>query len=523
MNKIKTRLKQYFLQSFRKRTKDDYKNIFTRGLDGGNTAYRVYPWFYLRVLAVFFVVFTVYAVTVSVLHGSAMDRLSFYIIGGSFLDIAMLVLLYELYPHNDFSLLKIACVTFVAGSAAALLSALIYNIKFFGIEMEGWYLAVTAGVGEEIAKAVPAVICISIFKKKDSPLSGFLIGAAVGTWFSLTENAGYIWGYSQMYAKILTAVVRALGCVFSHAMWTALISWAYCKFKKPFLNFRFYGVVLFCMAMHFCIDMPLADYVIILCAEAAVCGLATLIFGSVVFYKERKSVLEKLPVEQAEELPPFPPLHRANLTATGFGAVLCVMLLILSAVFSPIVYKKTAFTKDEFILYAQNGYAFSPEPEREYDENYENYSEYYELEEGTNEKLLKHCEQRVRAGEVTYAYYYVLYPVPVKDEDTGEERVEQILKLWRTDVIVTVDGEEKRYDSYAFITGSTDEALSVISVYPLNPDVYMNRWEVKNDKIVLYKAVNGLDWQTITMLCVCAAVAIFGITTYAVMRKKIKE
>ena len=70
------------------------------------------------------------------------------------------------------------------GTVACLISQAVY--KFFPLKNE-WLSAVEAGVLEEVAKAVPAIITIAILKQKN-PYACFLVAATVGAGFSVIEQ-----------------------------------------------------------------------------------------------------------------------------------------------------------------------------------------------------------------------------------------------------------------------------------------------------------------------------------------------
>ena len=333
LKNFKKRWREFIFESFRVHTKDEYAEIFRRGTtdtDGVNT---VYPWLYLRVFAVLAAVFALYALINSTMPGAA-DWETLYFVGGAFTDVALLVLLYELYPYKDFSLLSLTVICVTGGSFADFISAFFYRFHSFGTLSDGWKLAAIAGVSEEIAKSVPAIICILLLKK-NRPSACFLIGAAVGTWFSITENASYIHTF-PVSRVILTATLRAFGCAFSHAAWTAIICYAFKKFRRPFMNIKFYAVVVFCMALHFCIDMPLSYA--ILFPEAAVCGLAAFVTCIIIIYRERMRAFG-----QKTETPAMPPLsfaHKYNLTLSALGIVTCALMIALSTVFNTTSYKQ---------------------------------------------------------------------------------------------------------------------------------------------------------------------------------------
>ena len=115
--KTKLKIKRFFFESFRPRTRDDYAEIFTRGIKEREGDNAVYPWLWLRVLCVLLITYTVYAVVNASMPGAG-DREVFYFVGGAFLDTAFLVLLFELYPKKDFPLITVLCVCALGGTAS---------------------------------------------------------------------------------------------------------------------------------------------------------------------------------------------------------------------------------------------------------------------------------------------------------------------------------------------------------------------------------------------------------------------
>lgn len=502
------RWREFLSESFRAHKKEEYAEIFKRGTtdtDGVNT---VYPWFYLRVFAVLAVVFALYALINSAMPGAA-DWETLYFVGGAFMDAALLVLLYELYPYKDFSILSLTVVCIVGGSFADFISAFIYIFHSFGTLSDGWKLAVIAGVSEEIAKGVPAIICILLLKK-NRPSACFLIGAAVGTWFSITENASYIHTFPASRA-ILTATVRAFGCAFSHAAWTAIICYAFKKFRRPLLNIKFYAAVIFCMALHFCIDMPLSYAILI--PEAAVCGLAAFTTCVFIIYSERKRAFGQETAMQKK--PPLSFLHKFNLTLSALGFVTCALMIALSTVFSTTVYNETVFeSTEEFLEFAHDGFNINPNPEREYDETLTN--SYAEYEYG----VLRFAEQRVADERITYIYGYSF----------GEENREPILPS-RVFIAITEDktdcgtdsdedcGGEMIYYPYVFIYD--DESLTY---YQINSELENGRVVYRGgEKVYFYKQSDVPDTATIALTCVTVVSAAGWGAAYLILKRKKKD
>jgi RsiW-degrading membrane proteinase PrsW (M82 family) len=92
-------------------------------------------------------------------------------------------------------------------------------------------LTISAPVGEELCKAA---FVLSLYKLIDSPKRGFQIGFSVGLGFALLENLQYIMGSFSGLAVTysLTTVVRGIGSIPGHALWTGLsgvsIGWYLC-------------------------------------------------------------------------------------------------------------------------------------------------------------------------------------------------------------------------------------------------------------------------------------------------------
>lgn len=508
-------IRKFLYETFRPRSRRDYTEVLTRGLDGESGENYKYPWLYARVFAVLFFVFVIYAIICFVIKAS-FHNLTLHFAGGLFLDIALLILAFELYPFKDFSMLLLFGVALVGGTFSDLISAGIYFI--FGVS-NGWAVAAVAGIGEEIAKAVPTVLFIVLLKKKEQPLAGFLIGAAVGTWFSLTENAVYIAYEYESWVKILTAIGRAVSAPFSHAMWSAIIGWAFCAFKKPFINFKFYGTALLCMAMHFLCDMPLLNefpQVLILIAACAVEATATFSFGVTIIAKERKKALP-LPQEEKDretEREKFSTSHKANLFLLGAGALFCALALVLSSVFS---YKyvdefQTKFTDaQEFISYMQNGLELSADESREYDENAENDNEVFEND------VLVYCEQLVTDGQYDYYYCYRRFVTG------GQGGYSEAFELTNIYVKIETDGEENFYPlvTRKIYSDETEVGLR-LKYFKINDnaDVIISFADGKFvfEEIVGTKKVYSP--LSVALLCITCAEGVAGVAGWIIIRKR---
>ena len=89
-------------------------------------------------------------------------------------------------------------------------------------------LAISAPVGEEICKALAVLACSRYI---DSAKRGFQVGCAVGLGFAIVENLFYIsgsFGGGRFVAITygLTTIVRGIGSIPGHALWTGISGYA---------------------------------------------------------------------------------------------------------------------------------------------------------------------------------------------------------------------------------------------------------------------------------------------------------
>ena len=89
-------------------------------------------------------------------------------------------------------------------------------------------MIVSAPVGEEICKALAVFALAGLI---DSKKRGFQVGFTVGLGFALLENLQYILfslfaGEVMAFSYGLTSVVRGIGSIPGHAMWTACSGYA---------------------------------------------------------------------------------------------------------------------------------------------------------------------------------------------------------------------------------------------------------------------------------------------------------
>ena len=99
--------------------------------------------------------------------------------------------------------------------------------------------AVSAPFGEELSKALAVLLLYSYI---DSAKKGFYVGTTVGLGFALIENLTYIMGSltgASGLAFAFTSIIRGIGSVPGHAMWTGISGYGigyYLHKKRGFPN-----------------------------------------------------------------------------------------------------------------------------------------------------------------------------------------------------------------------------------------------------------------------------------------------
>ncbi len=211
---VGSRIKFFFKETFRPHSKEEYAEVFTRGL-GANCSEEVarkLPWLYIRVFALNLVLFAITAITFRVARYSA-DYLTAILFGGLLFNIPLCILFFELYPKRDLSLLKLFAVLVIGGVVSTILITLGYEFIYStDSEPNAWISTLWVGFWEEFIKGAVAIAAIALLKRKD-PLLCFLIGFAVGTGYSFTEDLGYIYSLSRSDGVswlVLTSVGRGL-------------------------------------------------------------------------------------------------------------------------------------------------------------------------------------------------------------------------------------------------------------------------------------------------------------------------
>ncbi len=459
---LRGKIKYYFKETFRPHSREEYAEIFSRGIGSDSGYHGKYPWLYMRALALFFILFG-FITLVYRLSGDYFDYPTLILFGGLMVNVPLLVFFFELYPKRDISFLALILVMLIGGTVSAAISGIGYEYiyeKLFGFVSSDWLSLVFTGVWEEFAKAVPVIIAILLLKKRE-PLACFLIGAAVGTGFSVYEDMGYIYGYSRTWTigfidfkwAVLCAVGRGFACVCSHAPWTAVIGWAFGRFEKPFKNYRFYAVVLFSMFLHYWADVPFF-------CEGAVWyrgGIVIWIFEVPATVLEMFFMIRRSRRELSAGAPPCPETEKAvrvrlkySHSANLAGVITCCILSLMVCIYCviPFGYENVRINfpdSQSFVNYMQCGYGLKSDWGRAYDEELSDYAQFVQSD------AVKNAVQEVAEGDFTYFYFYEFTYGETAEDTENTENAEDIgatdnpsevtIQKTLTNIAAVVEGE----------------------------------------------------------------------------------
>lgn len=258
--KGKNLIAEFFKQTFRRHGGEEYSELLTRGLHSGNREglNKKHPWAYVRLFTLMFVLFAVFLLIIRFTSNELFVP-TVTLLGAVCFNLTFLLLLFELYPKKDLSFMAVLLAMLIGGAGANVFTQVLFSIF---TPANKWMSAVYSGFFEEISKAAAAVLVL-VISRKNSPLAGFILGAAVGCGFSIAEDMGYIFMHAnEMPFVNLTTVIelslsRGLSAVCTHTLWTAAIGWAFCRFKRHFANLAVYLITLLSCGLHICWDLPL--------------------------------------------------------------------------------------------------------------------------------------------------------------------------------------------------------------------------------------------------------------------------
>ncbi|MCH5142243.1 MAG: PrsW family intramembrane metalloprotease [Clostridiales bacterium] len=483
------RFRNFIKETFRARTKREYKEFFTRGMRGNESKEKLeHGWMYVRVFALSFVLFALIAFLIDFSeNGIAVPTL--YLLGGAFMNLTVAVFIYELNPERNLSFVLFILILMLGAIAADFIT--MFGYYFLYPENE-WLSTLWTAVLEESAKAIPVIVVILIFKKR-SPMLGFIIGAAIGAGFSITEDMGYIYAYSYggVFRMVEISVERAWTAVCTHTLWTAVIGWAFCKFKCRPYDLRFLAVALSSIAMHFLWDIPIEVDLHVL--PTILCVVAAIVFSAVVLKKERKPYRQTAVMGDVQLVIPVTE-DRSRVTAkiakrwsdsANFIAALTAVLVAITFIlwcFAPVDYvdiSQRFKSEEEFIEFVQGDKTFLAKWDKEfdYDTPFSEIDSYWK----TND-LYAYAVVTVKEEDGNnYRYSFELYNNIETGESSGSvmsisvndgEKWYNICRLKIPDA-VTSEGIEYRYVTYinvnnfyyCYYNADSEEFVAVLDWY----------------------------------------------------------
>lgn len=410
---VADQIKCFFRQTFRRHTGAEYTEVVTRGVKRSNQLNRQYPWVYIRLFAAIFILFAVFLLVIR-FTANELFAPTVMMLGAVVFSIPFLALLYEIYPRCDLSLIVLFVAMLIGATCASVITQVVYS--FIDLS-DDWILALSAGLVEELSKAVVTFIIIEVVKNKQ-PLVGFLLGAAVGCGFSIVEDFGYIFVYSnQVSAVNLSTAIdmlfsRGVSTFCTHIVWTACIGWAYSAFPRRFLSGRFYLILALNIALHVFWDAPLEGALGV--TVIAVCASVAAVEGIAILYRGRKRIFasggeEPTPdffAEDRQSLDKKTPqyyTHIGHLCLTVAAFLMAVVAVVYCTIpFRESVYTKSFNSPQEFVAFVQNDRELPADGARQFDAS---------LPDGNNIVVKENDEvvrvtQMVEEGDVTYYYVY---------------------------------------------------------------------------------------------------------------------
>lgn len=429
----RARITYFFKETFRAHSKDEYREFLTRGLGENKRGITgTYPWLYVRVFFVLFILFTLNTLVLR-LTGNTMYVPLVTLSGGITFTIPFMVFLFEIYPKRDLSALKLFGILVLGGTAAGILTQIGYGL----IKLNNpWFNALIAGLVEEVGKATVAVAAIMIMRNKNS-YACFLIAAAVGAGFSVIEDMGYIFYYSDTVASsygdirntVYLFIDRGFSALCTHVLWTGIVGWAYGfgkgKYKLLFIVFLTGSIL-----VHSGWNLPLEGWM-----HSGAIALLTIITVVANIIAVRKSLSETMSNEfdiarindnMIREAKAMGERMRftnaANLTFSLMCTFLSVIALALCCL--PIGMEKISVhydDKQEFISAVQCGYNVKADFSRKYDPDGKNVEE-RKVHDG-EELVLSYIVQEVKLDGYDGTYYYGYY---IDRKGNADERADII-------------------------------------------------------------------------------------------------
>ncbi|MDE6597672.1 MAG: PrsW family intramembrane metalloprotease [Clostridia bacterium] len=501
----RAKITYFFKETFRAHSKAEYKEIFTRGLNEDNSGVSgAFPWLYVRAFFALLILFTVNTFVLR-LTNNALYVPSVTFLGGITFTVPFIILLYELYPKRDLSLFFLIAVLVIGGTVSGFLAQLGYT---FIPKVNDWISAVTAGVVEEVCKLIPALVVIAVIKQKN-PYACFLIAATVGAGFSVIEDMGYIFYFSDnssYHSDVSTIVTlfadRGLSSFCSHVLWTGAIGWAYSYIKKPFKSIRFFLMIFLSISLHICWDFPLEGWLQVL--DIGLCVIIAACVNIAIVHVSRMKTLanevdltavnEGIIAEAKQMGGRMRFTNAANLTFALTCTLLSVLLLVFCVLPIGTDYKREEYgSKEEFIAVIQDHNDLVADWDRQFDDNGET------IEELKREGKRVYAVQRENIGGYDYDFSYYFYDNEVKLDS---------IAVW-----VEFENRETRFYCFAYEFGK-----DVVWVFEVND--YFKDYKYQKDGTVtaVTYAEEFNNYDLLIVLCatgcaitICCTVVLAGL------------
>ncbi len=522
--KGKNVIAEFFRQTFRRHSGGEYSELLTRGLHSGNKQglNRKYPWAYVRLFTLVFVLFAVFLLIIRFTSNELFVPVV-TLLGAVSFNLTFLLLLFELYPKKDLSFMAVLLAMLIGGAGSDVFAQILFNIF---TPSNSWLHAVYSGFFEELSKAA-ATVLILVVARKNSPLVGFIMGAAVGCGFSIAEDMGYIFVHAnEMPFVNLTTLIeislsRGLSAVCTHTLWTAAIGWAFCRFKRHFANLAVYGITLLSCGLHICWDLPLNN----LALGCIYAGCATVVLVECVLivhlgrkkeftenavsadelYKNESVVSEMWEQAEQEELA-VRALNKKDAHYWRYWgqftlALAAFLMAVVGVMYCSIPFRETYGTQvfkdpESFVSFMQDGMVFSAKENRQY-------------ESGADSEPAG--AGRVRQSEtgedgVLYSYIYT------ENYDTvGGQYYYFPETVWAT--VTTEDGTVTYHREEVYYKGEL-----YASYFLVNGTVIGSYFEQNGDlNVIIYNPafVRDLtDWKYLSLFCTFAGIAGVAVVCY---------
>lgn len=519
--KGKNLIAEFFKQTFRRHGGKEYSELLTRGMHNGNkeSLNKKYPWAYVRLFTVLFVLFAIFLLIIRFTSNEIFVPTVTFLSAVCF-NLSFLLLLYELYPKKDLSFMAVVLALLIGGAGSNIFAQILFSI-FSPSDL--WLRAVYSGFFEELAKAAMVVLII-VASRKNSPLAGFVLGAAVGCGFSITEDMGYIFvqanemPFVNLTTLIELSIARGFSAACTHTLWTAAIGWAYCHFSKRFVNIFVYLITLLSCGLHICWDLPLGNLAMG-CIYAA-CAVVALVECILIVFFERKKVFKNyvLPADalyknesMVSEM--WEQVEQEQLAAQSldkkdpqfwrywghFALSLAAFLMAVTGVlYCSIPFRETYGTQsfkdsESFVSFMQNGLVFDYEENRSFDPD----------PNVTTVPSGEYVIQYVTAEDgFVYGYMYLPKYDPVGDTNY----------YYPYAVSVYIDGVSyMKEDVY-------NDGIHYASFFRLNNGVTGYNFRSDGDiSVFIYNPGYERDlseWRYLTLFCIFAGITGVGLTCY---------